>query len=119
MGSANFVTLVTFDCESARSEEVVGYIESIGFSRQAMNGRDLPRNIHMKIEKQTFDQKDSAILRLSDIKRHCDKIADKYRTDIKDFFDENDIAGHIYVFVSIQETSDDSVSGEANWRADR
>ncbi|WP_272670109.1 MULTISPECIES: hypothetical protein [unclassified Providencia] len=118
MGNANFVTLVTFDCEAGRSEEVVEYIELQGFSRQAMNGRDLPRNIHLKNDYEFFDQANATSLRLSDIKQHCDRIADKYREDIKDFFDRNDIAGHIYVFVSIQEASDDSVSGSADWRAD-
>ncbi|MDU7483947.1 MAG: hypothetical protein E7K90_21530 [Hafnia alvei] len=112
MSDHEFLVLLTYDCNS-QHQKVIDFLNSKGFERKSNRGRDLPRNTLLKKEWRSLNGNPHPSER--DAYTESDKLSDKYRDMLKDFFNENDIDGHIYVLSAYEYTCADSVSGKANW----
>ena len=104
-----FVGLVTFDA-SDKHAEITKYLSKRGYHKESLNGREISFNTYIGTVNCDVEVNDNGAFPSRNLKKESDRLADNLRESLKDFFDENDIDGSIYVMFSWKLSADDSTS---------
>ena len=105
----SFVGLVTFDANTKHAE-ITDYLHGRGYKKKSLNGYDISFNTYIGIVKCDAELNGNGLFTSGNLKSISDRLADNLRESIKDFFEENDIDGTVYVLFSWAMSADDSTS---------
>lgn len=106
MTVAQFVTILTFDADKMHKEINKFIQEHHEFLRESLNaGMELPANTFLKKEYVEIDSESDI-----DCYQGSKELAGKYKDSVREFFNRNNIVGHVHAFSAKEYTSADSVS---------
>lgn len=107
--TTSFVGLITFDA-SRKHAEISKFLFDRGFQKKSLNGYDISFNTYIGVVERDVEINSDGAFPARYLKAQSDRLADKFREDLKDFFNENDIDGTVYVLFSWKMSADDSTS---------
>ncbi|HEG4393479.1 TPA: hypothetical protein SD378_002105 [Morganella morganii] len=106
MIEVRFVTILTFDANTMHKEINKFIQEHHEFSRKSLSASmELPANTFLKEEYVEIDSEEDI-----DCYRGSKELAGKYKNSVREFFNRNNIDGHVHAFSAKEYTSADSVS---------
>ena len=105
----SFVGLITFDA-SVKHAEITKYLSDLGFTKKSLHGYDISFNTYIGKVEREVELTSEGNFNSGKLKAESDWLADKFRELLKDFFDENDIDGSVYVLFAWALSADDSTS---------
>ncbi|EPL3990303.1 hypothetical protein M2010_001268 [Providencia stuartii] len=107
--STKFIGMVTFDASSGH-DGIIKKLEAWGFFKKTTYGYDLPANTYIGEFQLETEVNDNNTFNTTYLKNVCSGKSKYYRQELKKYFDDNNIDGHIYVLFSWELTFDDSVT---------
>ncbi|WP_454889399.1 hypothetical protein [Serratia quinivorans] len=105
----SFAVLITFD-SNVKHSEITSFLGEKGINKSSLSNYDVPNNIYTGVVRKSVTTNSSGDFTSAILKDMSDNIAKKFREMLKKFFDENDLDGKIYVLVSWNPATDDTVT---------
>ncbi|MBQ4768320.1 hypothetical protein F9U42_14350 [Pectobacterium versatile] len=104
-----FCGLITFDANHKHAS-IIEKLTEWEFNKNSLHGRELPSNTYLGVFEKDVVLNDSGNFSPAKLEAASDYLSNYYRAELKDFFNENDIDGEIYVLFSWLNVTDDSVT---------
>ncbi len=105
----SFVGLITFDASRGHAA-ITDYLHKRGYEKKSLNGYDISFNTYIGVVECDVEVDSNGAFPSSKLKKESDRLSTNLRRSLKEFFDENDIDGSVYVMFSWKLSADDSTS---------
>lgn len=105
----DFAVLITFD-SNVKHSEITELLNNSGIYKKSLSNNELPNNTYVGVIEGVVTLNDKKSYDVKDLRITSEKIANSLRAKLRNFFNENDITGKVYVLVSWYPVTDDSVT---------
>ncbi len=105
----SFTVMVTFD-SSAKHKEITAKLNDSQIYTKSLSNNKLPNNTYIGVIEGMVALNDKGSFETATLRDTSEKIAKNLRKELKDFFNESDLDGKVYVLVSWHPVTGDSVT---------